>query len=121
MASASVVDGSGRVGADARRPPHYDYYDIKVTDTAIGDVDGDGAPDTVVLLQCSPQPSNGILEEVQVFAADGTRLGSLPSPRTLAESTGLSPLYDPTALSVHDGDVVAGMRAYAPEDNRAVG
>jgi hypothetical protein len=118
---ADLDGGVARVPADANRSPYYEYYDVRFVAGASGDVDGDGEPDTVVLLQCSPQPSNGILEEVQVFAADETRLGSLPSPRTLTESTGLSPLYDPTALSVHDGEVVAGMRAYAPEDNRAVG
>ncbi|MBB3086684.1 hypothetical protein [Geodermatophilus sabuli] len=118
---ADLDGGAARVPADASRSPFYEYYDVWFEASASGDVDGDGEPDTVVLLQCSPQPSNGILEEVQVFAADGTWLGLLPSPRTLRESTILSPLYDPTALSVRDGDIVAGMRAYAPEDNRADG
>src|SRR3954451_5251005 len=121
MASASVVDGSGRVGADARRPPHYDYYDIKVTDTAIGDVDGDGAPDTVVLLECSPQPSNGILHEVQVFSSTGRSLGTLPSPRTLQGDAPLPPVYDPAGLSVQDGEIVSAMTAYGPDDSHAGG
>jgi hypothetical protein len=118
---ADLDGGTARVPADASRSPYYEYYDVRFVAGASGDVDGDDEPDTVVLLHCSPQPSNGVLEEVQVFAADGSRLGLLPSPRTLRESTVLAPLYDPTALSVQDGDVVAGMRAYAPEDNRAGG
>src|SRR3954462_8974536 len=61
---ATVVDGSARVAADGSRAPFYDPYDIRVTATASGDVDGDGAPDDVVLLECSPQPSNGIVQEV---------------------------------------------------------
>ena len=88
---------------------------------ARGDVDGDGEPDAVVLLQCSPQPSNGTLEEVQVFAASGERLGLLPSPLTLREGTILPPLYDSAGLSVQDGDIVAAMKAYAPEDSHASG
>ena len=61
---ATLVNGAARVPADGSRPPHYDYYDVRLETTASGDVDEDGVPDTVVLLQCSPQPSNGILEEV---------------------------------------------------------
>ncbi|MGY1640879.1 hypothetical protein ACI782_07050 [Geodermatophilus sp. SYSU D00703] len=118
---ATLVDGVARVPADASRPPFYDHYDVRFTAEATGDVDGDGAPDTVVLLRCSPQPSNGIVEEVQVFAASGERLGSLPSPRTLREATILAPVYEPAELSVQDGDVVAGMTAYAPEDSHASG
>ena len=49
---ATVVDGSARVPADGSRPPHYEHYDIRITATATGDVDGDGAPDAVVLLEC---------------------------------------------------------------------
>jgi hypothetical protein len=118
---AKLVDGVARVPADASRSPYYDHYDVRLEADASGDVDGDGAPDTVVLLQCSPQPSNGIVEEVQVFSASGNRLGLLPSPRTLREATILAPLYEPTALSVQDGDVVAGMTAYAPDDSHASG
>jgi hypothetical protein len=118
---ARLRKGAARVPADAAQPPHYDYYDVHYEAQASGDVDGDGAPDTVVLLQCSPQPSNGIVEEVQVFAADGSRLGELPSPTTLRESTILAPLYDPTGLSVRDGDIVAAMKAYGPDDNHAEG
>ncbi|MGY1621085.1 hypothetical protein ACI789_02665 [Geodermatophilus sp. SYSU D00965] len=118
---ATLVEGVARVPADPDRSPYYDHYDVRLQAEAQGDVDGDGAPDTVVLLQCSPQPSNGIVEEVQVFAASGDRLGVLPSPRTLREATILAPLYDPAGLSVEDGDVVARMTAYAPEDSHASG
>ena len=118
---ATVVDGSGRVPADAGRPPHYDHYDVRVTGTATGDVDGDGAPDGVVLLECSPQPSNGILQEVQVISSAGRLLGTLPSPRTLRGEAPLPPEYQPRGLSVRDGEIVATMKAYAPEDFHASG
>jgi len=118
---AKLVDGYARVPADVGQTPFYDYFDVRYEADAEGDIDGDGAPDTVVLLQCSPQPSNGIVEEVQVFAADGERIASLPSPTTLREGTVLAPLYDPSALSVDHGDIVAGMRVYEPADSHASG
>ncbi|MGY1739524.1 MULTISPECIES: hypothetical protein [unclassified Blastococcus] len=118
---ATVVDGYARVPADGSRPPHYEFYEVRVTGTASGDLDDDGAADTVVLLECSPQPSNGVVQEVQVFASGGNRLGGLPSPRTLRGEGVLPPLYDPAGLSVEDGEIVARMRAYAPEDSRADG
>src|SRR5918998_4305876 len=76
---AVVEDGSARISADASRPPHYQYYDVHVRGTATGDVDGDGASDAVVLLECSPQPSNGILQEVELLSSIGELLGTLPS------------------------------------------
>ena len=118
---ATLTGGAAWVPADGSRPPYYDHYEIRLEAVARGDVDGDGEPDAVVLLQCSPQPSNGTLEEVQVFAASGERLGLVPSPLTLREGTILPPLYDPAGLSVQDGDLVAAMEAYAPEDSHASG
>ena len=118
---ATVVDGSARVPADASRPPHYDHYDVRVMATASGDVDGDGAPDTVVLFDCSPQPSNGIVQEVQLYSSAGRPLGALPSPRTLPENVRLPPEYDRAGLSVQNGEVVAAMKAYGPDDFHASG
>ncbi|MGY1601644.1 hypothetical protein [Geodermatophilus sp. SYSU D00815] len=118
---AALVDGTARVPDDASRPPTYDHYDVAYEGRAEGDVDGDGAADTVVLLQCSPQPSNGIVQEVQVFTASGDLLGVLPSPRTLREGVFLPPLYDPEGLSVEDGVIVAEMAAYGVGDSHATG
>src|SRR4051794_27579101 len=117
----TVVDGSARVPADGSRPPHYDHYDVRITATASGDLDGDGVPDAVVLLDCSPQPSNGIVQEVLVFSSTGHPLGELPSPRTLQGTAQLPPLYDPAGLSVDDGEIVAAMTAYGPDDSHASG
>jgi hypothetical protein len=119
--ATELVDGAARVPADAGHSPYYDHYDVRFEAEATGDVDGDCEPDTVVLLQCSPQPSNGIVEEVQVFRADGSLLGELPSPTTLREATVLAPLYEPAGLAVKDGDIVAPMRVYGPDDNHAEG
>jgi hypothetical protein len=118
---ATVVDGRARVPADGSRPPHYEHYDIRITATASGDVDGDGAPDAVVLLDCSPQPSNGVVQEVQLFSSTGRPLGALPSPRTLQGGAPLPPVYDPAGVSVRDREIVAAMTAYGPEDSHATG
>jgi hypothetical protein len=118
---ATVVDGTARVAADGSRAPFYDHYDIRVRATATGDVDGDGAPDAVVLLDCSPQPSNGIVQEVQLFSSSGSLLGALPSPRTLQGEALLPPEYDPAGLSVQHEEIVAAMRAYGPNDVHASG
>lgn len=118
---ATVVDGDARVRADGSRPPHYDYYDIRVEATATGDVDSDRASDAVVLLECSPQPSDGVLQEVQVFSSSGDPLGTLPSPRTLQGDAPLPPVYDPAGLSVPNGEIVAAMTAYGPDDSHATG
>jgi hypothetical protein len=118
----TLVNGAARVPADTGETPYYDYFDVRFEAAASGgDLDGDGVPDTVVLLQCSPQPSNGILEEAQVFSGARGLLGELPSPRTLREATILAPLYDPTGLSIRDGDIVAEMKAYGPNDSHASG
>jgi hypothetical protein len=118
---AIVVDGSGRVPADGSRPPYYDYYDVRVTATAGGDVDGDGAADAVVLLDCSPQPSNGVVQEVLIFSSTGRPLGALPSLRTLQGDAPLPPVYDPAGLSVQGDEIVAAMTAYGPNDFHASG
>ena len=118
---ATVVDGAARVPADGSRPPYYEHYDITVTATAGGDVDGDGASDAVVLLECSPQPSNGILQEVLLYSSTGRSLGALPSPRSLQGDDPLPPVYDPAGLSVQDGEIVAAMTAYGPDDFHASG
>jgi hypothetical protein len=118
---ATVSGGGARVLADASRPPYYDHYDVRVLATPHGDVDGDAAEDTVVLLECSPQPSNGVVQEVQAYSPTGRLLGSLPSPRTLRERSQLPPVYDPDGLSVADGEIVAHMSAYGPDDTHAEG
>lgn len=116
---AQVVDGRASVPADGTRPPYYDHYEVRVVDTAAGDLDADGGAETVVLLTCSPQPSNGVLQEVLVLASPGRLLGSLPSPRTLQGQALLPPVHE--RISVQDGVIVADMSAYAATDSHASG
>lgn len=119
--SVTLADGAARVPADVSQTPYYDYFDIRFEAEASGDIDRDGIPDAVVLLQCFPQPSNGFREEAQVFSAARGRLGVLPSPATLPEAAELAPLYDPTGLTVENGDILAAMKVYGPGDSHASG
>ncbi|MGY1731677.1 hypothetical protein ACI798_09145 [Geodermatophilus sp. SYSU D01045] len=116
--AVTLRDGSARVPAETGP---YDWFEVSLAAETTGDVDRDGRPDAVVLLRCSPQPSNGIVEEVQVLDADGDRLATLPSPRTLPRADVLPPVYDPDGLAVEDGRVVAVMRVYEPGDTHAGG
>jgi hypothetical protein len=74
-----------------------------------------------VLLDCSPQPSNGVVQEVQLFSSTSRPLGALPSPSTLQAGVQPPPVYDPAGLSVQNGEVVAAMSAYGPDDSHASG
>jgi len=114
-------DGEGQASGSAAATPEYDTFDVTLRASATGDLDGDGAPDTAVVLRCAPQPSNGFVEEVQVFGSGGNLLGALPSPTTLADPASLPPLYDEHGLAVSDGVLVAHMRAYGPQDSHATG
>ena len=116
--SATLHNGVATVPSTT---PGYDSFDVKFEADATGDLTGDGEPDTVVLLQCHPQPSNGLVEEAQVFNAKDQLIAGLPSPRTLREQTILPPIYDPKGLKIEDGDIVAAMMAYGPDDSHASG
>ena len=58
---------------------------------------------------------------MHVFRSDGSQLAVLPSPDSLPETTILAPLYVPSGLTVQNGDVVAAMKAYGPDDSHASG
>ncbi len=116
---ATLANGLARVPAAGTQG--YAYFEVRYEARASGDVDGDRLPDTVVILRCSPQPSNGFVQEAQVFAADRRLLAVLPSPTTLPEAATLAPLYDPDQLSVVGGDIFTGMKVYGPADSHASG
>ena len=104
-----------------QRPPYYDHYDIRSRARPAGTWTATVRPDTVVLLECSPTPSNYSVQEVQVFSSTGRLLGALPSPRTLEGDAPLPPVYDPSGLSVQHREIVAAMTAYGPGDSHASG
>jgi hypothetical protein len=116
-----LQNGLATVSGQAAGSPDYDYFDVRYQASVTGDLDGDGSPETVVLLQCSPQPSNFTVQEVLVLHSDGTLLGKLPRGDALKAGAILPPQYVPNELSVRDGDLHAGMLAYGPRDSHASG
>src|SRR3954452_17485811 len=101
--SVTLVKGAGRAAADVGDTPYYDHFDVRYEADASGDIDGDGKPDTVVLLRCSPQPSNGFVEEVQVFSPPPGRRAVLPGPSPHPGAAELAPLYGPARLAGDPG------------------
>src|SRR5690348_8263495 len=60
--TAKLVNGSAQVPAEISDTPDYLDFAVHLEATATGDLDRDGKPDTIVLLQCMPQPSNAFVE-----------------------------------------------------------
>jgi hypothetical protein len=116
-----LKNGMATLSGRAAGTADWDHVDVAYQASASGDLDGDGEPDTVVLLKCSPQPSNFTRQEVIVLHADGSLLGELPGGDSLKADAILPPQYIPNELSVHDGDLHAGMLAYGPGDSHASG
>src|SRR3954454_24207409 len=54
--STTLRNGAAVVPAEPPQP--FDSFVVHLETTATGDLDGDGRPDTVVLLECHPEPSN---------------------------------------------------------------
>jgi hypothetical protein len=100
----------------------YSTYEVHVEAvTQPGALTSDGSPQTAVLLYCSPQPSNFFVEEVQVFKSDGGLLGELPPTGTLSPGSSLPPQYDSSQFSISTGQLITGMKFYAPTDSHASG
>jgi hypothetical protein len=96
-------------------------YDVKFRVAVSGDITGDGQPETIVLLSCSPKGANYFVDEVQVFGPSNKLMGELPSPDTLQGEAVLAPEYVPAELRVEGGNVVAGMLFYAVGASHADG
>jgi len=84
-------NGNGAVTGSAAGSTDYDQFTVAYLQDVSGDLTGDGQPETVVMLGCTPQPSNFSVFEVQVFTASHTLLAELPSPATLKPPTPAAP------------------------------
>jgi hypothetical protein len=100
-----------------------DRLDVALETAATGDLLNDGSAETAVLLSCSPQPSNGYVEEVRAFTSEGNFFGELPSPQSLVDPSAIppAPVYIPSELSMQSGYLSAGMMFYGPGDSHATG
>ncbi len=119
--TARLSGGAATVTGQEAGTSDYDRLDVTYQVSATGDITGDGAPETVVLLSCSPQPSNFTTQEVEVLGSDGNVVGELPDGASLKEGAILPPQYVPDELAVADGNISAGMLAYGPNDSHASG
>ena len=113
-------NGKGTATGDPQ--DSYQHYDVQVEVVQHGDLTGNGKSDTAVLLYCTPQPSNFFLQDVQVFGPDNNLLAELPHVRTLTPAgSPLPPQYVPSEFSIRSGQLIAGMKFYAPTDSHAGG
>lgn len=117
---ARLVGGSASVPRPPGGPTGYDHFDVSYEAQATGDVTGDHAPETAVLLYCSPQPSNFVVEEVQIFSFDNKVMAELPSGALQGDSI-LPPQYVPSELKIKGGVLTTGMMFYRPTDSHASG
>jgi hypothetical protein len=106
-------------GTSPGSPQH--YY-VQVEAVKHGDLTGDGRPETAVLLYCTLQPSNFYVEDVQIFGPASNLLAELPHGGTFTPpGSPLPPQYIPSELSISAGQLIAGMKFYAPTDSHASG
>lgn len=97
---------------DCPAPPGAESTRPKVTDRATGDLDGDGSPETVAVVQCeagSGSPPNGVYVLTRTSAKDAT-------PRVVA--TLLDPKEQRTVegFALKDGTVDATLLGYSSLD-----
>jgi hypothetical protein len=118
--TVTVQNGKSTASGGPQDPQQ--HYDMQIEAVQRGDLTGGGKSDTAVLIYCAPQPSNFYLEDVQVFGPDGNLLAELPHVGTLTPSgSPLPPQYVPSELSIRGGQLIAGMKFYAPTDSHAGG
>ena len=115
-----VHNGKGTTPASSQSG--YQYYEVEVQAVKHGDLTGNGRADTAVLLYCAPQASNFFLQEVQVFGPDNRLLAELVDVATLTPAgSPLPPEYVPSEFSISGGELLTGMKFYAPTDSHAGG
>lgn len=118
-----LTNGNGAVTGSAAGSTDYDQFTVAYLQDVSGDLTGDGQPETVVMLGCTPQPSNFSVFEVQVFTASHTLLAELPSPATLKPPNApLPPEYDAhMPMTIQGGILSCRMLFYTATDTHASG
>jgi hypothetical protein len=121
--AAGLRGGTATVSGSAIASSGYDSITVTYQEDVTGDLTGDGKPETVVLLTCTPQPSNFSVYEAQVFGPADELLTELPSTSTLQQQGQvLPPEYDvQQSMTIRGGDLHTPMLFYAPEDSHASG
>lgn len=121
--AAGMRGGTATVSGSAIASSGYDSITVTYQEDITGDLTGDGKPETVVLLTCTPQPSNLSVYEAQVFGPADELLTELPSTSSLQQQGQvLPPEYDvQQSMTIRGGDLRTPMLFYAPEDTHASG
>jgi hypothetical protein len=103
----TLTDGSGTTAPVGWFGDPPVKLDVSVKSVDFGDVTGDGRDEAVVRLNCTPDGSNGVAQEVQVFGP-GSELLATPALRNTSGSS-FAPAID--SLKVADGRI-SGTAAY---------
>lgn len=118
--TVAVHNGKGEYQPDG---PGGMTYGVAVTGIDHGYLRGDASPQTTVLLQCSPQPSNYLVTEIQILAPDMTRTGAplRPPPHLVRNALYDMPYFEDNGLTIEHGLVSARAAYYGPNDCHACG
>ena len=86
--------------------------DVRLDDVSYGDLTGDGRDEAVVRLTCTPEQSNGVAEEVQVFGPGSELLGTpvLRNP----DNSPFAPSIK--SLAVQNGRITGTAYYWGPDD-----
>lgn len=108
----TLTDGRGTTAPVTWFGPPPVKLDVAVQSIAYGDVTGDGHDDAVVRLSCTPDGSNGVAQEIQVFGP-GAELLATPALRNPSGS-GFAPAIQ--SLTVADGRLTGTAQYWAATD-----
>ncbi|MGW0394272.1 hypothetical protein ACWDYJ_25975 [Streptomyces sp. NPDC003042] len=117
--TAGTTSGPQAAAPDAHSAPY--PLDCKgaphaVTDTAQGDLDGDGRPETVAAVRCQAGSGTPPHALYVLTPAPTTKAGPAGPPRVVATLLDPARRQSVTALTVRDGSVTASLLGYsAPE------
>ncbi|MGW7054531.1 cutinase family protein [Streptomyces sp. NPDC054888] len=116
-ASVSVRNGRGSVASGRSDIGNYDRWNVRIERITAGRVPGLGDV-TAVLFWCSPQPSRFSLQELRVYrTADGREVGRTPA----FDDEGIAPRYQPGTVTFRNGQLLAQVKFFGPDDSRATG
>jgi hypothetical protein len=119
--NVTLTNGVATVSGKPAAAAGYDHFEVKLAATASGEITRDAGLETLVLIRCSPQPSNFFVEEALALTSGQKLIGELPSPTSLKGQTILPPQYVPSKLKITGGTISADMMFYGPEDTHASG
>lgn len=92
-------------------------HQVQALQAAVGDLTGDGQPETAVLVSCEPVGTNYTTEEIVVLGDGSTALGNLPADGSLNSPNA----FTGTTLAIANGRLTAEADTLAAGQCRACG